>query len=163
MQARHLSRLGDRLRPIRHLLALGTLLALTACVSIAGGPGGISPSQFEFVPALPADGYEPGGWKVARLIINLVRVTGGEPVLVPCEIQVEVPEFNIAGIVTDEVAQASAAIAADIAAGRVASEGLLSAELCERFRVEMLKELQIRIPGARVRSFKDLIRPPRRR
>jgi hypothetical protein len=145
------------------LLALGAVLAFPACVSIAGGPGGVSPSQFKFVPALPADGDGPGGWKVARLIINLVRVTGGEPLLVPCEIQVEVPEFNRDGIVTDEVAQAAAAIAADIAAGRVAAEGLLSAELCERFRVEMLKELRLRIQGARVRSFKELIRPPVRR
>jgi hypothetical protein len=40
---------------------------------------------------------------------------------------------------------------------------MLSAELCERFRVEMLKELRLRVQGARVRSFKDLIRPPLRR
>jgi hypothetical protein len=148
---------------IAKLFGLWALLALAACVSIAGGPGGISPSQFRFVSVLPAESGEPGGWKVARLIIQLVYMPVDEPVVVPCEVQVEVPEINKDGVVTDELAQTVAAQASDTAAARVVDQGLLSAEVCERFRTEMLRELQMRIPGARVRSFKDLIQPTRRR
>lgn len=93
------------------LFGVWLLLALAACVSIAGGPGGISPSQFKFVPVLPAEGHEPGGWKVARVTIHLVNMPADEPVVVPCEVQVEVPEINKDGVVTDEVAQTVAALA----------------------------------------------------
>lgn len=151
------------MRRIANLFGLWGLLALAACVSIAGGPGGISPSQFQFVSVLPSESIEPGGWKMARVTLQLVHMPEGEPVVVPCDVQVEVPEINKDGVVTHELAQTAAAQASDTAAARVMDQGLLSAELCVRFRAEMLKELQMRIPGARVRSFKDLIPPPRRR
>lgn len=100
---------------------------------------------------------------MARVTLQLVHMPDDAPVLVPCDVQVEVPEINKDGVVTDEVAQAVAAQASDTAAARVMDQGLLSAELCARFRAEMLREIQMRIPGARVRSFKDLVHPPRRR
>jgi hypothetical protein len=131
-------------------LATGCWLVLAACISVAGGPGGISPSQFEFIPEVPLRGKGPGGWKVARVVISLLRVAD-KPDLVTCHLLIEVPQVNREGAISDEVAQLSAAASADAAAAKVAGLGYTSAELCHRFKEEMLRELQLRIPGARVR------------
>ncbi len=141
------------------LLGLGALLCTTACVSFVGGEGewrGISPAQFKFEPYVPPGAPEPGGWKVARVIINLVRKSGDELEYVACDVQVEVPEFNYLGLVSDEFAQKEAAKAADAAVERVLPQGLLSAQMCHRFHEEMRKLLEIPVPGARVRKFVDM-------
>lgn len=131
-------------------LAVWCWLAIAACISIAGGPGGISPSQFEFIPEVPLKGKGPGGWKAARVVISLLRFAD-RPDLVACSLLVEVPQVNREGSISDEVAQLSAAASADAAAARVSGLGYTSGELCHRFKEEMLRELQLRIPGARVR------------
>jgi hypothetical protein len=136
---------------LRFLACMGLLLG-SSCVSIAGGSGGISPSQFKFVPIVSADGEGPGGWKAARLAISLLRFPD-EPDLVTCYFSVEVPEINIDGTVTDGFAQRVAAQASDAAAARVAGQGYFSAELCQRFQAEMLRELQLVIPGARINQL----------
>ncbi|WNG51039.1 hypothetical protein F0U60_48110 [Archangium minus] len=141
------------------LLGLGALLCATACVSLVGGDGGegggggISPSQFMFEPYVPADLLEPGGWKVARVIITLVRKSDEGVRFVPCQVQVEVPESNYRGVVSNEFAQQEAAKAADTAVERVLPQGLMSAEMCKRFRDEMQRLLQGAVPGTRVNEF----------
>ncbi|QRK09998.1 hypothetical protein JQX13_07820 [Archangium violaceum] len=141
------------------LLGLAVLLCATACVSIVGGDGGeggISPSQFMFEPYVPPDSPWPGGWKVARVIINLARSSGEGLRIVPCQVQVEVPERHRGGVISDEFAQQEAAKAADAAVERVLPQGLLSEEMCQRFRTEMRKILEVPIPGVRVRRFIDM-------
>jgi hypothetical protein len=145
-------------RPVL-LLGIVALLYATACVSFVGGEGdgsGISPSQFMFEPYVPADSLEPGGWKAARVIISLVRKSEEDGVrFVPCQVQVEVPESNFLGVISDEFAQREAAKAADAAVKRVLPQGLMSAEMCRRFRDEMQMLLQGPVPGARVNDFID--------
>ncbi len=136
--------------------AAALLLLATACVSIAGGPGGISPSQFHFSPIVSLKGRGPGGWKMARLIINLARVSEEGVHNVPCQVQVEVPERNFLGAVDDALAEEAAAEAADTAAELVMPQGLVSASMCEKFRQEMQRLLSVPIPGARVRDFVDM-------
>jgi hypothetical protein len=140
------------------MLGLAALLCTTACMSFVGGEGeggGISPSQFMFEPYVQADVFEPGGWKAARVIITLVRKSDEGLRLVPCQVQVEVPESNFRGVVSDEFAQREAAKAADAAVERVLPQGLMSAEMCKRFRYEMQMLLQATVPGARVSDFID--------
>ena len=133
---------------------LVVLLYLTACVSIIGGPWGVSPSQFDFQPMVPLREPGPGGWKSAQAVIFLIHVTpSGIRTKVRCQVQVEVPELNYLGIVTNEFAQLEAARAADIAAERALKHGGLSAEMCIRFMKEMEGLLQKEIPGARVLKF----------
>lgn len=134
------------------VLALAALLCLSACVSIVGGPGGISPSQFQFEPIVPLREPGPGGWRSARVTIGLVHVTElGIERNVECPIEVQVPEINLDGVVLDEVARHEAAKAADIAAERtLKQEGLFSAEMCEYFMTEMEKLMGENVRGARV-------------
>lgn len=133
-------------------LVLLTLLSLSACVSIVGGPGGISPSQFQFLSIVPLREPGPGGWKSARVIIQLVHMTErGIRKNIHCGIEVQVPQINEFGIVTDEFAQLEAARAADTAAERtLKQENLLTAEMCKRFRDEMQSEMREFIPGTRI-------------
>ena len=141
------------------LLGLAALLYATACVSFVGGDGGgggISPSQFKFEPYVPEDVLEPGGWKAARVIITLVRKSDEGIRIVPCEVQVEVPEANYLGFVTDELAQTEAAKAADAAVEQELPHGLMSEVMCERFRKRMREILKISIPGVRIRKFIDM-------
>ncbi|WPB78326.1 hypothetical protein KYC5002_04040 [Archangium violaceum] len=145
-------------RPVL-LLGLVVLLYATACVSFVGGDGGgggISPTQFKFEPYVPEDVLEPGGWKAARVIITLVRKSDEGLRLVPCEVQVEVPEVNYLGSVTDEFAQTEAAKAADAAVEQELPHGIMSEVMCERFRKRMRELLKIPIPGVRVRRFIDM-------
>ncbi|WNG50831.1 hypothetical protein F0U60_46935 [Archangium minus] len=86
------------------------------------------------------------------MIINLLRFLD-EPDFVTCYLSVQVPESNVNGTVTDGFAQRMAAQAADAAAARVAGQGHLSAELCLRFKVEMLRELELLIPGSRIEQL----------
>ncbi|HYO72107.1 MAG TPA: hypothetical protein VEU33_39140 [Archangium sp.] len=142
------------------LLGLAVLLYATACVSFVDKEGawdGISPSRFMFKPYVPPDAAGPGGWKAARIIITLARKPDDGPLqLVPCQVQVEVPEANYLGSITDALAQTEAAKAADAAAEIVLTQGLFSAEMCSQFHEEMRKRLEIPIPGARVRRFIDM-------
>jgi len=133
-------------------LALVSVWALVSCVSIVGGPGGISPEQFQFRPMVPLREAGPGGWKSARVTIHLVHVTEqGVRRNVYCLIEVQVPEIHTFGVVADEFAQMEAARAADIAAERTLRQGdLLSAEMCQRFRSEMQVQMKELIPGVRV-------------
>lgn len=133
-------------------LALVALLPLASCVSLVGGPGGISPEQFQFQPMVPLRDLGPGGWKAARATIQLVHVTDqGVRRNVYCRIEVQVPEIHAFGVVTDEFAQMEAARAADVAAERTLRQGeLLSAEMCNRFRAEMQAQMTELIPGVRV-------------
>jgi hypothetical protein len=134
------------------VLALAALLCLSACVSIVGGPGGISPSQFQFGPIVPLREPGPGGWKSARVIIRLVHVTErGIERNVECPIEVQVPEINYRGIVTDEFARLEAAKAADIAVERTLKrQDLFSAEMCEYFIKEMERVMEENVDGTRV-------------
>jgi hypothetical protein len=134
-------------------VAVVSLLSASACVSIAGEGDGISPSQFKFVPVVPHEGEGSGGWKAASLVINLLRFPN-KPDFVTCYLSVQVPEVNMHGTVTDGLAQRMAARAADAAAASVAGQGYLSAQLCLRFKAEMLRELDLLIPGARIKLLK---------
>ena len=102
-----------------------------------------------------AKGSGPGGWKAARLLITLARQEGRTFKPVICRVQVEVPEINFRGPVTDEYAQQSAATASDQAAERVLRQNFLSAELCKRYHIEMERLLRELVPGARVKDFAD--------
>ncbi|MBN1209092.1 MAG: hypothetical protein JXB05_29810 [Myxococcaceae bacterium] len=129
-------------------LVLLTLLSLSACVSIVGGPGGISPSQFQFRSIVPLREPGPGGWKSARVIIQLVHMTErGVRKNIHCGIEVQVPQINEFSIVTDEFAQLEAARAAE---RTLKQEDLLTAEMCKRFRDEMQSEMREFIPGTRI-------------
>jgi hypothetical protein len=141
---------------------LVALAALLACVSTPEWDP-IAPSEFHFVPIVAPQGMGPGGWKAARLLITLARQDGHtfKPVL--CKVQVEVPEINFRGPVTDEYAQSCAATASDQAADRVLRQNFLSAELCKRYHLEMERILRELIPGARVKDFADYPGAPQRR
>lgn len=138
------------------------LLCLPACATFSGDEWhGIPPSEFHFVPIVPLRGKGPGGWKVARVVITLVRKSGESSISAVCQVQVEVPEIHGDGGVTEAFAQQSAAMAADAAAQRVLSLSLLSAELCGRFNAEMEALLKVSIPGARVSGFHERSRSKR--
>lgn len=133
------------------ITAFVALLCLTACMSFVDGWGGISPSQFDFQPMVPLRGKGPGGWKSARVVITLLHVTpGGVRKNVTCLLEVQVPEVNGDGVVTDETAQMEAAKAADIAAERTLTRGGLSAEMCRRFKDEMEEVMKKTVAGTRV-------------
>lgn len=137
----------NRLRDGLRLIAC--ILALAACPGEV--IGSIPPAQFHFknvVPLQPAE--EPGGWKAAQVIITL----GDRYGVAACKIEVGVPEWNVRGAVTDQVAQQAAAAAADQAARVVLGMGpSLSAIRCRRFIDEMHRLLRLAIPGASVTSF----------
>ncbi|OJT20317.1 hypothetical protein BO221_30220 [Archangium sp. Cb G35] len=86
------------------------------------------------------------------MVIHLIHVTEqGIHKNVFCPIEVQVPEVNYLGVVTDQFAQWEAARAADIAAERtLKQQHLLSAELCQRFMAEMLDVMGDTVDGARV-------------
>ncbi|WNG54913.1 hypothetical protein F0U59_09125 [Archangium gephyra] len=135
----------------RVLPGIVALLCLTACMSFVGGRWGISPSQFQFRSIVPMREPGPGGWKSARVTIQLLHVTPeGIHRNVTCHIEVQVPEFNKDGVVLDEIAQLEAAVAADIAAEWALKQGGFSEEMCRRFRTEMERILVEAIGGARV-------------
>lgn len=118
--------------------------------------GGIAPSQFHFVNVVSEEGPEPGGWKVAQVAILLGRLSSLAPASAVCEVEVQVPQINYQGPVSDAVAQSRAAAAANTAARIVLRERLsLTAVLCMRFRTEMQRILgqAEMIPGARVTAF----------
>lgn len=142
-------------RMVRLLFTLA-LLGLSSCVTLAGDDWhGIAPSEFHFIPIVALRGKETGGWKVARVVITLVWKSGSETRSAVCQVQVEVPERNYSGLITNEFAQMAAAEAADTAAQRVLSQGLLSAQMCARFNAELEAALSIPIPGCRVSSFHE--------
>ena len=133
------------------LVSLLLLLCLPACVSFVDGPGGMSPSQFNFQPMVPLRKPGPGGWKSATVIIRLVHATPrGIKRNIECPIEVQVPEINHRGVVTNQFAQEKAAEAADIASARVLKRGGLSAEMCRRLQEEMQSVMKDPIPGVRV-------------
>jgi hypothetical protein len=87
------------------------------------------------------------------------RISTVFPMNAVCEIEVGVPEKNRLGWVTDELAQAAAAKAADEAARIVLRERLPTAMACAQFRKHMegiLRDSNFGpIPGARVSAFKE--------
>lgn len=94
------------------VLVLVALLCLPACMSFVGGPWGIPPSEFQFRPMVPLRAPGPGGWKSARATIHLMHVTPqGVRKNAWCHIEVQVPEINFRGVVTDEFAQRKCASA----------------------------------------------------
>jgi hypothetical protein len=134
------------------VLVLIALLCLPACMSFVGGPWGIPPSDFQFRPVVPLRAPGPGGWKSARVAIQLMHVVNDYiRKNVWCHIEVQVPEINYLGVVTDEFAQLEAARASNIAAERVLKqEELFTAEMCKLFMEEMRKEMAKTIDGTRV-------------
>ncbi|WP_309892347.1 hypothetical protein [Archangium sp.] len=86
------------------------------------------------------------------MTIQLLHVTDqGIHKNVWCPVEVQVPEINYLGVITDQFAQEEAARASDIASERtMKQEALLSAEMCEHFRKEMEREIGKVIEGARV-------------
>jgi hypothetical protein len=146
------------------LLGLVALVVATACATGPEAWEPISPLEFHFTSLITSESGAPGGWKVARLLISLVRKQGRTSRVVWCRVQVEVPEVNWQGVITDERAQFAAAAASDAAAQRVLGQNLLSAEMCRRYYEEMEKLLQQQIAGARVKDFADYPgSPPRRK
>lgn len=138
---------------LRQPRALIWSFALAACTLVGGG---IPPSQFHFVRVVAPPGVGEGGWKVAQVAILLNRVSPMFPVSAICDVEVQVPEINYLGPVSDELAQMRAAEAANAAARIVLREPpTMSAVLCMRFRTEMERILKGTgmIPGARVTRF----------
>jgi hypothetical protein len=113
--------------------------------------GGIPPSSFEFHPTVPIGRLQPGGWKVAQVIILLGSSSVSGPRGVWCDIEVGTPQVNYLGPVLDEVAQGICATAADQAARTVLQQRLeVSALICRRFQEEMEAIISRSIPGVRV-------------
>jgi len=129
--------------------AIACILALAACPEVV--IGSIPPSQFHFKNVVKPDlTDEASGWKAAQVIITLGDRYGA----VPCQIEVGVPEQNANGVVTDELAQVSAAAAADQAARIVLGQGpKLSAVRCRQFINEMKLLLKRAIRGSTVTPF----------
>jgi len=136
-------------------------------VAVAGSPqlactepivfGGIPPSMFQFTNIVPQGGPEPGGWKVAQVVILLGRLSPHYPEAAACEVEVEVPEAIEGKKILDPKAQRATAKASDAAAREVLKERLPTATACMRFRTAMalyLNDLKKGgIPGARVTAF----------
>ncbi len=132
------------------------LAVLGACPLACVG-GHIPPSMFQFTNVVPHSGPGEGGWKVAQVVVLLNRISPSFPRNAVCEIEVGVPEVNKRGPVTDELAQAAAAKAADEAARIVFREWQPTALLCQQFREHMQRIMTDRdfgtLPGTRVTGF----------
>jgi hypothetical protein len=125
--------------------------------------GGIPPASFQFTKVVPYEGaptLEPGGWKVAKVLILLGRLSPMFPEAASCGVEVGVPEFARRRVITDAFAQFESARAADAAARRVFQQRLPTAQMCHRFRGEMegllrgtAPQYKGPIPGARVTGF----------
>jgi hypothetical protein len=113
--------------------------------------------MFQFTNVVPHSGPGEGGWKVAQVVVLLNRISPSFPRNAVCEIEVGVPEVNKRGPVTDELAQAAAAKAADEAARIVFREWQPTALLCQQFREHMQRIMTDRdfgtLPGTRVTGF----------
>lgn len=134
---------------LRAFARLVVFLGLGACSTIV--TGGIPPSSFEFHPLVPIGGGQPGGWKVAQVVILLGSASPSGPRAVWCDIEVGLPEVSYLGPVLDEEAQAICAAGADQASRLVLQKGLeVSALICRRFQEEMEAIIGRSIPGARV-------------
>ncbi len=121
--------------------------------------GGIPPSMFQFTKIVPQGGPEPGGWKVAQVVILLGRLSPHYPEAAVCEVEVGVPEEIEKKKIVDPKAQRAAAKASDAAAREVLKERLPTGTACIWFRTAMeryLKDLKKGgIPGARVTAFQQ--------
>lgn len=134
-----------------------SFLAILGVAQLACVGGHIPPSMFQFTNVVPYTPPEGGGWKVAQVVVMMGRISTVFPMNAVCEVEVGVPEKNVNGWVTDEVAQAAAAKAADEAARIVLREHLPTAMACDQFRKHMGSILGDRtfgtIPGAKVSAF----------
>jgi len=134
---------------LRTIAFMVVSLWLGACATIV--TGGIPPSSFEFHPTVPVGGGQPGGWKVAQVIILLGSVSSSGPRAVWCDIEVGIPQVNHLGPVLEEEAQVACAAAADQASRVVLQQRLeVSALICKRFQEEMEALISKSIPGVRV-------------
>lgn len=134
---------------LRTVALMVVSLWLGGCSTIV--TGGISPSAFEFHPMVPIGGVQPGGWKVAQVIILLGSASVSGPRAVWCDIEVGLPQVNYLGPVLDEEAQGACAAAADQASRVVLQQRLeVSALICRRFQEEMEAIISKSIPGVRV-------------
>jgi hypothetical protein len=133
------------------------LLAVLGAAQLACVGGHIPPSMFQFTNVVPYTPPGTGGWKVAQVLILLGRISPVFSSTAVCEIEVGVPEKNVKGWVTDEIAQAAAATAADEAARIVLREHQPTALACQQFRNHMQSILGDRnfgtVPGATVTAF----------
>ncbi len=129
-------------------LVIGSL-CLGACATVV--MGGIPPGFFEFHPTVPVGRLQPGGWKIAQVIILVGRSSISGPRAAWCDIEVGVPQVTYLGPVLDEEAQGVCAAAADQAARVVLQQRLeVSALICRRFQEEMEAIISRSIPGVRV-------------
>lgn len=145
-------------------LRVTTQWVLLSLALVGAGPGTcvgghIPPSIFQFqnVVRYSGNGKEPGGWKVAQVVISLGRISTVYPATATCDIEVGVPERNGSGWVLDEFAQAEAAKAADKAARIVLKEKIPIGLACIQLRTHMQRVLTDKdtgsIPGAQVTGF----------
>lgn len=132
-------------------------LAVLCTTQLACVGGHIPPSMFQFTNVVPYTPPGTGGWKVAQVVVLMGKISPAFPSAAVCEIEVGVPEKNMNGWVTDELAQAAAARAADEAARIVLRENQPTALACDQFRKHMASILGDRnfgtIPGAQVTGF----------
>jgi hypothetical protein len=146
---------------LRTVALVAISLALGACAVIV--TGGIPPSSFEFHPIVPVGGWQPGGWKVAQVIILLGSASPAGPRAVWCDIEVGIPQVNHLGPVLDEEAQGACAAAADQTSRVVLQQRLeVSALICKRFQEEMEAFISRSIPGVRVTKIQTPGLQPKR-
>jgi hypothetical protein len=142
--------------PVTARRVLSLLALLCTCLPACVG-GHIPPSLFQFTNVVPYTGPEGGGWKVAQVVVLMGKISPLFSSTAVCEIEVGVPERNLKGWVTDEIAQVEAARAADEAARIVLREHQPTALACDQFRKHMrgiLGDLNFgTIPGATVTAF----------
>lgn len=146
---------------LRTIALMVVSLWLGACSTIV--TGGIPPSAFEFHPTVPVVRWQPGGWKVAQVIILLGSASPSGPRAVWCDIEVGIPQVNYLGPVLDEEAQGVCAAAADQASRAVLQQRLeVSVLICKRFQEEMEAIISRSIPGVRVTKIQTLGLQPKR-
>ncbi len=135
----------------RWLLLWAALMQASGCMTVVAG--GIPPSTFQFHSIIPYVGPSEGGWKVAKVLVLLGRLSSLMPSGSYCDVEIGVPEVNHQGPVSDSFAQVQAALAADETARLVLREKLPTALLCRRFIAELDRSLKATIPGAKVTKF----------
>jgi hypothetical protein len=134
---------------LRTIALVVVCLWLGACATMI--MGGIPPSAFEFHSTVPIGEWQPGGWKVAQVIILLGRASASGPRAVWCDVEVGIPQVNYLGPVLDAEAQGVCAAASDHASRVVLQQRLeVSALICKRFQEEMEALIGKSIPGVRV-------------
>jgi hypothetical protein len=144
--------MGESLVRVLLLMAMAMALSLEGCVTLSGGH--IPPSAFKFQDFVSEPGPGPGGWKIAQVNILLERVSQRRPLHAWCDVEVGVPIINWKRPIPNATAQRRASEAADASAQVVLSgPETVSALACIQFRDEMLKLLEVSVPGSTVTKF----------